>query len=240
MDFHLYSDLHLEFHADGGREFLRTLALDGVVVLAGDVGTVAGGSLQYAVRWICRRAGHVLFVNGNHELYGSTPERVERILRQLEVDCPNFTWLQHKTVEVDGVRFAGTTLWFPETKTERLVNDFNLIRGFEPWVYEEYARGLKFLSEEGPKADVVVTHHVPASRCIAPWFRGDAANHFFAVDLEAEIRAWKPKVWCFGHSHATWNTVVGETRLVANPLGYPHEQGGRGLRFDPELVVEVR
>jgi hypothetical protein len=48
----------------------------------------------------------------------------------------------------------------------------------------------------------------------------------------------QPKLWIHGHSHDRCDYAPGETRIVANPLGYPNEV--RSLEaFDPTFRVEV-
>ena len=72
MRVQLLSDLHLEFHRDGGKAFLKSLDPSGVdvLVLAGDVDVAAGGLLQ-SLTSICRlyRDSSVVYVAGNHEFY---------------------------------------------------------------------------------------------------------------------------------------------------------------------------
>ena len=214
------------------------------MILAGDI---ANGSHRIAriLASLCALYPRVLFVCGNHEYYGSAPYKVHATFEVLDRDIVNFDWLNHRVVEIDGVRFAGTTLWFPRPQdpfvmmNRHMVNDFNVIQAFEPWVYDEHRKAMEFLAEEGPTADVIITHHVPMHTLVAARFRGQTTNHFFTTDMTPLIEIWKPKLWVFGHSHTTWDVMRGKTRLVANPFGYPHEQGMSDLRFNPKLVIEV-
>lgn len=241
----ILSDLHLEFHRDGGKEFINSLDPKGVdvLVVAGDLCTESG--LGEALKRLCDRWPHVVFVCGNHEYYHSSPERVTNRMFSHELTLPNLTWLNNKTRVVAGVRFVGGTLWFPRPSSRQIVNarkgmnDFRIIKGFEPWVYEQNKACEDLLWKKAKFADVVVTHHIPTEQGILPRYRGSPLNHYFCRDLTPLIEEAKPPLWLFGHTHSTQDFTIGETRLVANPLGYPQEQGMLGLDFDSRLLIEV-
>ena len=241
----LLSDLHLEMHRDGGDAFIRSLDPSGVdiLVLAGDISSAS--RLVPVLNRFCERFPHVVYVTGNHEFYGSS---VDQVLRDLAaVKASNFTWLNNKLAVVDGVRFVGGTLWFPKAPppvhaNRHNINDFNLIQGFEPWVYEEHQKCVAVLQALAHTVDVVVTHHVPTTACAATRF-GTALNHFFIHDMTELIEKAQPPLWLFGHTHDQWETTLGATRLAASPLGYPHEQGDpqRGHYIERRLFkVEPR
>jgi Icc-related predicted phosphoesterase len=242
----LMSDLHLEFHRDGGNAFIKALDPSGVdvLVLAGDIDTERGG-LHGALQMFCSKWPQVVFLTGNHEYYNSSPKKVANLVGHLTRKLPNLTWLNCGVAEVSGIRFVGGTLWFPgapsnEVWNQRLLmNDYHIIKDFEPWVYEENARCRAVLQAEARTADVVMTHHIPTRHGIAPQYAGSPLNHYFCHDLTDLIEETKPPVWLFGHSHSSHDFKVGQTRLVANPLGYPSEQGVPGLRFNPRLLLEV-
>jgi len=236
------SDLHLEFHADGGRGFLRRLdpcSADAIVV-AGDL--CAARALPVVLRELCERFRYVVYVTGNHEYYGHSPDEVHRILAGAERDLPGLAWLHETEAVLDGVRFGGTTLWFRDDPENELyahtLNDFFQIRGFRPWVYEANARALRFLRQRAPALDVVVTHHLPATGSMDPRFAGSPMNRFFLCDVEDIISSGQPSLslWVHGHTHASCDYRLGRTRVVCNPAGY----NGENVEFRERLVVEVR
>jgi Icc-related predicted phosphoesterase len=233
------SDLHLEFHRDGGREFLRTLdpsAAD-VLVVAGDLCSV--GMLYRVAKAMCERFPHVVFVTGNHEYYGSSRDEVHRALAAIEPDLPGFHWLRETEVVIDGVRFGGTTLWFRDDPRNELyahlMNDFSMIRGFRRWIYDDNARAVRFLEDRLSSLDVVVTHHLPARGSIDPRYADSPLNRFFLCDVEPVIARAQPSLWIHGHTHAACDYRLGETRVVCNPAGYPSEN----MDFNPRLVIDV-
>ena len=240
MNVAILSDLHLEFFADRGAAFLESLDPAGVdvLVLAGDLCTRR--LLRSAVETLCARYPEVVYVAGNHEYYHSGPGKVHELLTCLREDLPNFRWLRNETVEIAGVRFAGTTLWFRHQASNRAyehgMNDFALIRSFDPWVYEENRRALQFLEKEVARADVVVTHHLPSERSVGAPFVGDPFNCFYVCDVDELIELAEPALWVHGHTHASRDWSAGKTRVVCNPLGYASECNPA---FDRELVVRV-
>jgi Icc-related predicted phosphoesterase len=97
-------------------------------------------------------------------------------------------------------------------------------------VIEDQLFGLK-----GRKG-VVVTHHAPSPESIPAAFNGDAFNPAFASDMRRFIAETGARLWVHGHLHSPADYMVGATRVLANPRGYPTEsrQG-----FDSGLVVEA-
>ena len=96
---------------------------------------------------------------------------------------------------------------------------------------------LEFLGRDAANADVVVTHHLPSNRSVAPMFQGSPLNCFFVCEVESAIGETAPQFWIHGHSHVPCDYRIGPTRIVCNPLGYPDEPG---TRFDDHLVLKVR
>jgi len=241
----ILSDLHFEFHQDGGNAFVNDLAppedVD-VCILAGDI--AVGPGIEGALKLFCQRYKHVVYVHGNHEFYNgsrrSTISHTQRAIRKLD----NLTWLHpHEDcdgsgpVEIDGQRFIGAPLWFPSRGNWwHQMNDYHVISDLEDWVYDENAATLKML--EGVEADdVVITHHLPSHQSVHPMYAGSELNAFFVCDVEPLIMTKQPKLWVHGHTHFSFDYELGSTRVVCNPFGYArHEENAK---FDPSKVVEV-
>ena len=91
-------------------------------------------------------------------------------------------------------------------------------------------------AERDSRTAVVIPHHAPTPRSIAPRFRGSALNPAFASNLEGVIERYRPALWVHGHVHSSVNVMLGETRLLANPGGYNAEENPD---YDPTLCVEL-
>ena len=117
------------------------------------------------------------------------------------------------------------------------MTDFSAIEDFESWVYEENARAVALFEEWLRPGDIVVTHHLPSQRCVAPRFVGHPLNPFFVCDLTNLIVERQPRLWLHGHSHGSMRVQIGETTVLCNPFGYAVEAPNH--EFVDRLVVEV-
>lgn len=76
---------------------------------------------------------------------------------------------------------------------------------------------------------VVMTHHLPSYKLIAPQYTGSLINHFFATDLDSTIKKLNDNSyscishWFCGHTHTRMTTDIYGTTVIVNPYGYPHE-----------------
>ena len=82
---------------------------------------------------------------------------------------------------------------------------------------------------------VVLTHHAPSIQSVSDEFRNDFASAAFASNLENLIASHDIDLWVHGHTHRCFDYKLGNTRVICNPRGYPHEQNN----FNPNLVVEI-
>lgn len=240
MKLAVFSDCHFEFHRDGGRSFISELESvpDVVAVVAGDLAPLP--YLTEPLTALCAKFRHVVYVSGNHELYGGRSSDVERCKGAISKSLPNLHWLEREFVEIDDVRFVGTTLWFPLpplNAPKHALNDYNLIREFEPWVYRESEESSTFLDKTLKSDDILVTHHFPFERSIAREYHGSPLNSFFHAGKQAEavVMEKKPRLAIHGHTHTSFDYVVGGTRVVCNPHGYPNENPD----FDYGKIVEL-
>lgn len=243
MRVQILSDLHFEFDRDGGEAFARAVPVAGdVLVLAGDLLPLrAQGEVRRAFGWFCERFPHVVFVPGNHEYYRTRPADAEAVLAACAQGFRNLHVLAPGIAVIDRIRFVGAALWFPSTVDEAsyrgVLNDFRLIDGFVPWVHETHAAHLAFLEANVRRGDVVVTHHLPHPRSVAPQYAGSPLNRFFlAEDAAGCVERSGARLWIHGHTHVACDYVVGATRVICNPRGYP---GEATASVDTGLAVDV-
>ena len=245
MNIQILSDAHAEFHRDGGTSFVESLDPEGVdvLVVAGDVGLVKYGTTQTFLRMLCKRYPHVVFVLGNHEYYGGTIAGTLNGMAALNEEIPNLHWLENDTVTIEGQRFLGTTLWFPQASDglnsiyAGRLNDFHKIGGgFAQWVYEANHKAMDYLKENVQEGDVVVTHHIPTQEGVLPKWRTSPLNRFFLCQMPQHILG-TPKLWAFGHTHDSMSFTLGDCRFVCNPFGYVGVE--QNPSYQEKLVVTV-
>jgi predicted phosphodiesterase len=249
MRLHILSDLHLEFAPFAPPEVAADL-----LIAAGDIATGTEG-LQWLRRAYPDRP--IIYVLGNHEYYG---ERYPALLATLraQAEGTNVHVLEQEAVTVSGVTILGCTLWTdfdldgdPDEamyQAEQQMSDYRAItivadgrdarlRAAHTRAWHRVARAWLEAAlgrrQGGPL--VVVTHHVPCTRSIAPQYIGDVLNGAFASNLDELIAKSGARLWVHGHTHTAFDYVQGQMRVVCNPRGYPGEPSG----FRAELVVEV-
>lgn len=255
----LYSDLHLEC----GQWTPPELDVD-VVILAGDIDRRTRGLAWASTAF--RRAPVsplILYVAGNHEYYDAHLGMLEE-MRQPRWAVAGVQFVERRTLELDGVRFLGCTLWSGFTLhgadkasdymsfAKRGINDYWLIHAkggkrLEPQdTFKLHRTAVRWLDAElGKPFDgktVVVTHFAPHRGCVAPQHQNSDVSPYFVTDLAWLMEKYRIAVWCYGHTHTNTDFVAeGGCRVVSNQHGYPYENTavGAGPTFNQSFVMEV-
>lgn len=252
------SDLHLEF---------STIDLDAegveLVVLAGDIhlGT-------RAFPWIRQQfpSIQVLYVPGNHEFYRGEYSRVLRDLRKAASEQPNVHVLDKDRVVIGDIEFLGAILWsdfalFGDTpeqirhsqaEARNGMNDFQgLIRFDDAGNFRRFSPGdaLRLhqearvwleeqLNQQSTLKRVVITHYLPAAASVAERFKNDSLSPAFASRLEPLVE--QADVWIHGHTHDSFDYLLGNCRVICNPRGYVVQgRPAENTAFNPCLIVEL-
>lgn len=260
----LFSDLHMGSSLDGLEHYLPTGIPDAdICVVPGDL---LAGDPQNGVAWLnWHIAAHmpVVFVPGNHEYYSrsASMERLRALAGQAALHTDNRVHvLDDMGITIDGVHFLGSTMWYDlaifgtdpasmalAARGAAQLNDRNLIRRddrstarWEPAdARRQHLQSRAWLEAEldaSTRPVVVVTHHAPHPRSIAPQYASDPATAGFVSDLSDVIERYQPAAWVHGHTHSSFDYCIGGTRIVCNPRGYGRENEHD---FNPGLVIEI-
>lgn len=276
MNILMASDLHLEFYTRESPnglhglmssdrsilpldpKMLRKVKAD-ILVLAGDIITLRDTNSMFWLKDFADQIGlSIIYVLGNHEFYGSeftdARQRVKNFFSETNVFV-----LDNDRIEINDVRFIGSTLWtdydaagrqqVSMTFADRVLNDSRLIRiekagrtrpftSVEAFYEHKQARG--FIEAELLKSfdgkTVVITHHAPSvTYGQHPKYPLDELSGAFSSDLEYLFPS--VDLWIWGHTHASVDMQVGRTRLISNQRGYPDESVPGG--YDPLKYVVV-
>jgi predicted phosphohydrolase len=201
---------------------------------------------------VAKRFKQVLVVHGNHDYWpaGRTTvlnhtAKCRELIEELAID--NVQIMDRNTYEIDDVIFVGATLWTDmnranpidmqnmpylmvpdgkivwETAQEGRYSKFTSQR----WVQMHYKHKdyIKLVTEQNKdKKIVVITHHIPVLHCGDPAYNGNASNAYYMSDL-SEFILDNPhiKFWFHGHSHFQHETMLGETMIINNCVGYASE-----------------
>lgn len=248
----LYSDLHLDHDAAADAAFLNELQQDDsnpdsdVAVIAGDLYSVASPKLTTDfIQIMLDRYPHVLFVPGNHDYWLANPEN---FVKQLHDEVNNrfddvtgqrvHLATEPRYFQIGGQRFLAGTLWYPEPgpRQQQQFIDMRQTKVYRNWFFEQFQEFMDVYRHSSDLSDtVVVTHHLPAPESTPTQFKGSPYNHFFCTDLTKDILEKTPKAWLHGHTHDACDYMVGQTRVVCNPRGYPHEYKTRA-KYEPKLI----
>lgn len=185
----------------------------------------------------------VIYVAGNHEFYHGKWAQTIDILAEECSYFSNINFLERDTVIIDDVAFYGATLWTDIDKGDpvstysikSIMNDYKQItydisgnyRRLRPEdTINRHLTSIKSLDHTYKVVSklFVVTHHAPSYHSIAEEWMGDFSNVAYASNLENFILD-RPNIthWVHGHIHSPSDYMIGDTRVIANPAGYPGE-----------------
>jgi len=239
MRLRIMSDLHLEFHKDGGECFVNSLETEGtdILILAGDI--CMHQQLDVVLTSFCKKFPKVVYTLGNHEYYRSSRYKVCKTMKNVCEKNDNLIWLEASSKIIDGVKFVGGTLWFKEAPMapKWSLSDFSEIENFESWVYDLNRETTRKIEDEIDGNCVVVTHHLPSFKSVHEAYKRSQLNPFFVCDLEPMIKHFKPKLWIHGHTHVSMWYNIGPTQVICNPFGYMRRE--ENPNFNENLTVEI-
>ena len=219
MKFGIFSDLHMEF-----QPWFFEPDPDVFYLNAGDT-----HPHQLTRDYLTKVMGpNYFYVYGNHDYYGGSFKTA------------------HEDVfyhEVNGLKIAGATLWTYITPDRwwnfrEYMMDYRAIKGMN---YDRYLNAHKthhdYLFQSD--ADIWVMHHLPSFESVHEKFHHSDGNDFFATELSHKILDMRkpPKLIVHGHTHEKMDYMIGDTRVICHPRGYPNEQPWYDS-YTP-LIVEI-
>jgi len=91
------------------------------------------------------------------------------------------------------------------------------------------------LKDSGNKI-VIITHHATSKHSLPEYYQDDTLSAAYASYLDRFVQESYATLWIHGHVHTHQDYMIGNTRIVCNPRGYPDEQN---KDFISDLVIEV-
>lgn len=242
----LMSDIHLEYKdlshisditdKDEMNNFFLTIITPSapMLMLCGDVGQPFTRIYRQFMEFCSNNFERVFVVAGNHEYFGERGmEAVDRQIGSIADDYPNLYYLNNDVKKLtDQWEIIGTTLWtnIPVEHRDyikRCMNDYDHIIANGKPITPNFISGLfhknlelvKRLVEERPhKKLIIMSHHLPSFKAIAPEYKDSLINYAFASDLDEFIREHPNiKKWCFGHTHSPIDERIELCQLLCNP-----------------------
>lgn len=225
MKFAIISDLHMEF-----QPWLHEPIEDAFYLNAGDTHPNALMRDYFHEKVL---KGNVFWIKGNHDYYGHS-------FQDAATDFPE---PQIATDLKSKAKVVGATLW-TDIRPDRwwdfreYMMDYRNIKGMN---YDRYMNAYKthhdYLFQAD--ADIWVIHHLPSYQSVHEDYRHSNGNDFFATELSDKILDMKkpPKLIVHGHTHRQFDYMIGNTRVVCHPRGYPGENAWY-QNYEP-LIVEI-
>lgn len=175
-----------------------------IVVVAGDVATPSSERWTwYFFESLRKHYDWVVYVPGNHE-YGCPKTRSE--IDEIDSKLADRTvssgaiYLQKNTVDVNGVLFAGATLW---SHVPSVIHPTTIRNE----LFFDQFKWLNSVITTTKQATVVVTHHLPSRRLIHDRFIRcpNLVKAHYASDIDFLIESHDSPVvcWLAGHTHVS-------------------------------------
>jgi len=250
MKLRIASDIHTEMHDSNNKEKLKRVIErfvlppmeddeEQVLLLAGDIGSAhKPDNLRYFLDLVRPRFRNVVNIGGNHEGYGESISTTNE---------------RHITIFPNESPLLTTTLWTDFNKEDPIImkfienslNDYRYVHQpnskeliTSEFILNEHKKSRNFLERAVTVGSIVMTHHAPSEKSVNSQYEGSLLTYGFFSDLEEFILEKKPKLWIHGHMHNSSDYMIGDTRVICNPFGYPNEHR-YGKKYNPKLVVEV-
>lgn len=247
MKFRIISDLHLE-----SNKFYYEWMGEDFLLLLGDIHTK-----NRHMDFLMTIPQHVkiIMLAGNHEHYHSDFGEVNKTLKSFEEFLPNYTYLNNESIDIGDITIFGGTMWtdfelyghndkpYVIQDSTRNVADFTYItRNDRLWNADDVIEQFNLFNKEFDywvkqaegKTKVCLSHFLPSIQCVDKRFEGSILNGYFASNQENRINL--VDFWFFGHTHASCDFMVNDTRLVCNPHGYGKENKNG---FNNNLIIEI-
>lgn len=186
-------------------------------------------------------------ITGNHKKkYKSSANKIEMSKEYCKKYNENNTnkiyLLDGDSVEIDGIIIAGAMGWYDTTYFYKNRGMYSVQDPYQFWQsysndqryivprkgdFEELSK-IEFIKVQkaiNVNPDIMITHICPitSDRVVYEEYKGDLGNTFYMFDGEELIYDYSPKYWLYGHMHGQNEIQVGNTMLIRNAHGYPHE-----------------
>jgi len=234
----LLSDLHLEFL----KTFPKINGNANLAILVGDIGKITCSNFIDFFKYMSETFKKVIYVPGNHEYYGKVPIcELKQMYKDELSKFPNISLLDNDTVEYDGYRFIGSTLW-SNPESAKGLNDFKMIHKKEGdnvvpiSIYDFKAMHVEakdFIKDELAKDDMpkILVTHFPPLRNGTSHPKYFPPNPYFANTLEdLDFNLKNVKAWLSGHTHFSYDFEKDGIRFLSNQFGYPGEFSDAGFK----------
>lgn len=258
MKIKVISDIHLEqYHAF---QLFPFIGEGDLLILAGDIMSSkhlkTNGYLKSVYQKFLENCSKnydkILYILGNHEPWGYNYEGAYRTIHKALPD--NFHLMENNSIKIDDWYFWGATFWtnfrnanvIEMMEAECLMNDYRMIRigsNFRKLraqdtlnIHNKSRDSLLNFLENTKENVFIITHHSPSYQSVADEFKTTSCNSAYCSDYDGMIlNNPQIKYWVHGHTHHPFDYMIGDCRVICNPVGYQGQITG----FNPNLYLEI-
>lgn len=219
-----------------------------VIILAGDLTNGHPALLNKLLKDI---KIPVIIVLGNHDYWNNefsdAPAKFIRHFKREGFEHVHvLDYKENPYVIINDVVFIGSTLWTDVGENDaaaamvmacmpdcsRIIGGKGLLRQKE--VYDSHLDTLEVFEDTHnlfySKKKILVTHHCLTEKSIYPLYKNSkslatqAVNRGYFSDLEYWLAEQDFLAVISGHTHYNTDFMLGKTRMLSNPLGYPGDE----------------
>lgn len=234
------SDLHVDFDANArwAASLSRSDYQRDVLILAGDLSDSLD-AVERCLEGMARRFRQVFFVPGNHELWVSRDGRdatsIDKFARLLQVAERGGATL--RAARVERVSIVPLLGWYdysfgpPAPELRQIWMDYHACRWPDGWsnadVTDYFIRQNAPPDLAGAELTISFSHFLPRID-LMPSFIPPARRVIYpvlgSVRIEQLVRAIRPAMHVYGHSHVNRDIRIDGIQYINNAFGYPYEE----------------
>jgi len=231
--FQIISDLHLEFFKHNKIPKIPKKAE--YLFMAGDIGNYKKPNFETFLQYVSETFTKCFYVLGNHEYYGHDKEIADNNYQKILNKFDNIIQLNKDVgiITIENIDIIGCTLWSSPTFTYGLADFTQIKNGDRNLAVDDIIKynkdDISFLrncieNRTTTNKLLVMTHFMPvlAAHLNKTKYKNSKYDFYFGNYLVDLVK--QTDLWIFGHTHETCNQMIGNCKLLSNPLGYPDEQ----------------
>lgn len=258
-----------DLHLDCGKLKIKKYPECDYVLITGDLASKLGG--WGFIQELLSKNYIVIFILGNHEYHSEnrkavkTYKEIEELWKKKSEEFENFYVLINDTVEFEGIRFIGSTLWTNLNNLEQeAIEYFSEMRdstkiyktfygiGYSRRggrnisvtdFYDFHIKSVEFIEKELEKEfeglTVLGTHHAPLIESLDTRYKGSKLNNYYASDLSYLFDKYKIDAAFHGHVHQSKHYFYKDTLVTCNPRGYK-KYNELNEDFDEGKIIELK
>jgi predicted phosphodiesterase len=233
------SDIHIDYNVNA--RWIAALSTseyrDDLLILAGDVSDSLR-LLEWSLLTLAARFKQVLYVPGNHDLWvfrdddkKTSLEKFDQVSRVVEQSGASMQPFHHEDLSIIPLlSWYDYSFGQPSDELRRHWMDYRACRwpdGFEASHVAAYFENLNNATPMvGGGARITCSHFLPRIDLMPEYIPKEKRILYPVLGsarLDEKIRALKPKIHVYGHSHVNRRVKIDGITYVNNAFGYPRE-----------------